>query len=140
MRSAAAPAREHRIQLPGEIDGVLDAGVHAEAPGGGKHVRRIAGDEDARGAVAVGHQQAAYPRQDRDDLEGEIDADDLPDGVADLAVGIAARPVVADDGDAVAVAAVDGDEGAPHAHSVEGDEAVELALVVQRLQRRGCGR
>src|SRR5262249_59868951 len=37
------PAVEHRLDLPGQVVRVLDAGVHAEAARGGEAMRRVAG-------------------------------------------------------------------------------------------------
>ena len=36
-------AGQHGLQLPGEIDGVADAGIHALAAGGTMDMRRITG-------------------------------------------------------------------------------------------------
>ena len=50
-RRRRRPDRER--ELPGEVVGVLDAGVHALGAGGRVDVRGIAGHEDPAGAVAV---------------------------------------------------------------------------------------
>ncbi len=51
-QAVAAPAVEHGVELPGQIDRVADAGIHAEAAGRRHHVRGVAGDEDAAVAIA----------------------------------------------------------------------------------------
>ena len=48
-----APALAHQRELPGEVERVLHAGVHALAAGRAVHVRGVAGEEDAADAVVL---------------------------------------------------------------------------------------
>ena len=55
------PALERGRELPAEIDGIADAGVHAVATGRDVLVRRIARQEDAAALVALGQQEMREP-------------------------------------------------------------------------------
>ena len=55
----AAPAVDRRGELPGEVRGVVHAGVHAEAAGRREQVRGIACQDDASGDETLGHQRDA---------------------------------------------------------------------------------
>ena len=59
-------------ELPAQVDGIADAGVHAQAPGWDHQVRRIAGDEDASASVVLGHQQVHGPFADMQDLDFHV--------------------------------------------------------------------
>ncbi len=84
--AVAAPALDHGGELPGKIDRVADAGVHAEAAGGRHHMRGVAGDKAAAVAVALGDQFAPHPRQHAQYLELEVAADGAADRGLDLFV------------------------------------------------------
>ncbi len=60
-QARAGKAFQRRGQLPAEVDGVADAGVHAVAAGRDVLVRRIAGQEYAATPVALGQQQMREP-------------------------------------------------------------------------------
>src|SRR5687767_9407620 len=49
----AAPALQGRGELPGKVDRIADAGIHAEAAGRDHEVRGVARDEHAPLAVAL---------------------------------------------------------------------------------------
>ena len=72
QQSRAAPALQHRRQLPAEIGRVLEARVDAVAAIGRVAVGRIAGDEHAAGAILVGGGDAQVPKADMLDLDGEL--------------------------------------------------------------------
>src|SRR6202040_3270102 len=93
----ATPAGEARLELPGEVDRLLDAGVHAEAAGRRQLVRRIADQEDAFRAVAIRDQLAARPRHDRLDLEIEGAPDRALDRGAHVRLGELAIFAAADE-------------------------------------------
>ena len=75
---------------PADIDGFLDAGIHAE-PAGRRHlVRGVSGENYEAFGKPLGDDAAPRPRKNGDDLEGEILADGLADkigggGIVDLA-------------------------------------------------------
>ena len=46
-------------QLPGQVDGILQAGVHAVSLGGRAEVRRVAGQQHRSGAERLGHLRVA---------------------------------------------------------------------------------
>src|SRR4029450_7769277 len=52
-QAGAGDALERRGDLPAEIDGIADAGVHAVAAGRDVLVRGVAGQEDAAALVAL---------------------------------------------------------------------------------------
>ncbi len=83
-QAVAAPAFERGGELPGQIDRVADAGIHAEAAGRRHRMRRVAGDEAAAVAVGLGDQLAPHPRQHAQNLELEIAADGAADRRLDL--------------------------------------------------------
>ena len=83
-QAVAAPAFEHGGELPGQIDRVADAGIHAEAAGRRHDVRGVAGDEAAAVAIMLGDQFAPHPRQHAQNLELEIAADGAADRRLDL--------------------------------------------------------
>ena len=60
-QAGTGEALERRGELPAEIDGVADAGVHAVAAGRDVLMRGVAGQEDAAALVALGQQQVREP-------------------------------------------------------------------------------
>ena len=128
----AAPPLDDGLQLPRQIDGVGDAGVHAEAAGRRHQMAGVAGQEDAVGAVAVGHQFASHPGHDRFDLEFERLAHGAHDQRADFAFRDFPLRLVADDRHPPPLRAVDRDDRQPGAFAADEDEAIGLALVMQR--------
>ena len=54
-----APARERRGELPGQVDGVAAAGIHAEAAGGDDQMHGIAGQETRRRRCRSGRRPAS---------------------------------------------------------------------------------
>src|SRR5581483_9638939 len=56
-----APAGKRRGELPRQIDGVGDAGIHAEPAGRDDEMHRIAGEKHAALAVALGKQKILPP-------------------------------------------------------------------------------
>src|SRR4051812_32468458 len=67
----AAPAFERGLQLPAQVDGVLQPIVEAEAAVGRVAVRSIARDENAARAIALGERDAQVPEADVLDLPSE---------------------------------------------------------------------
>ena len=71
----------YRRHLPAEIDGVLDAGIHAESAGRREQVHGISGKVNPAIAVPVRHQRIARrPFADRN----YIDIDIRTDGIQDI--------------------------------------------------------
>src|SRR5262249_52451412 len=120
----AGPAFDRGFELPAEVDDVLDARVHAEPAGRRGEVCGVAGYENAIGAVTVRHQLAAHPGQDRENLEIEFLAHRTDDGLAYISFGQGLPRLVADDGEAPAIAAVDRDHGRPGAFRPDEDVAI----------------
>src|SRR6185312_8071869 len=79
------PAADHRFELPTEIGGIADAGIHAEAAIRRMDMRGVAGEEHATQAEAIGDQGASAPWHARDNLKGEIAAGEAADHAIDLA-------------------------------------------------------
>ncbi|TKW51916.1 hypothetical protein CTA1_2960 [Colletotrichum tanaceti] len=111
-------------QLPAEVDGVLDARVHALPAGGGVDVRGVAGEEQA--AVAVPVDAAAVPVEAREPA-GLLDLEpvdhDLPHkglelGDVRVALALAARRALADHADDTAP---EGEDDHDAAAEEEGD-------------------
>src|SRR5262249_35024030 len=75
----AAPAGDHRRQLPAEVDRVAEAGVEAKPCGRMIEVRRIAREENAAMTVVVGDNIARHPAPHRQDLVRHVLADHLPE-------------------------------------------------------------
>ena len=71
-QSIRRPAVEHGRELPGEVVGVLHAGVQPQAAGGREAVRRVAGEEGASAAEGVGDLRAHRPRHDAEDLDRDV--------------------------------------------------------------------
>ena len=132
QQRVAGPAAQCGLELPAEIDGVLDAGIHAEAAGRRHQMGGIAGNEDALRSIAVGHELAPHPAHHREDLVVEVAAHGARERPADVGLGVGHLVGGADDRHAEAVAAVDRHDGEPGALRSDEDEAVGLALVVQR--------
>ena len=65
-------ALDHRGQLPGEVERVLDAHVAAEAAVGRDDVRRVAGEEHAAVAEPLGAGRLGPPVGDVDDLHRHV--------------------------------------------------------------------
>ncbi|GAA0901805.1 hypothetical protein GCM10009574_089900 [Streptomyces asiaticus] len=61
VQEGLVAAVEHGGQLPADIDGVLDTGVHALAVGGGVDVCGVPGEEDPAHAVVVDHADVQSP-------------------------------------------------------------------------------
>ena len=76
QQSGAAPAAQRRGKLPGNVDGIADAGIHAKAAGRNDEMRRIAGDEDAAVQVMLRQQQPLHPFGAMDHLVFDRRADD----------------------------------------------------------------
>jgi hypothetical protein len=114
-------------ELPGQIVDVLHAGVEAEAAGGRHVVRRIASQEDAPLAVALGHEGRGHPRHRAEDLDVEVgDAGGLPhDGRASLGRVLLHRAV---EREVV-------DEEAPPVHAVDGEEGRLQAGLLDEVER-----
>ena len=70
----SAPALQRAGQFPAEVDGVTDAGVHAETAGRDDEMHRITRKQHAPLAVAVGDEAARRPFVRAQDLVGHIDA------------------------------------------------------------------
>ena len=83
-----APALQRRRKLPGQIDGVADAGIHAEPAGRNDEMRGVAGDEDPALAVAVGEQQVLLPLADIERIELQRHADGLRKHAHHLGVAV----------------------------------------------------
>src|SRR5262249_17247982 len=66
---------------PGEIDGIADARVHAEAAGRHEEMARIASKEAARGAVAFRDKLTRQPLLRREELDLEVGADGAADKI-----------------------------------------------------------
>ncbi len=131
----AAPAGHDRIDLPGQVDGVADPGVHPEAAGRRHRVRRVAGDECRAVAERLGHLLAALPRHGREDLVVEAPADGALYGAADLGlVEDAAVGARADDRHPPRVASVDRNDRRPRPLGADEDETVARPLVVQGFE------
>src|SRR5579863_694116 len=47
QQTRTAPSAQGRGELPGNVDGVADPGIHAKSTGRDDEMRRVAGDEDA---------------------------------------------------------------------------------------------
>src|SRR6185437_15877429 len=91
-----APAFQHRLDLPGEIDSVADAGIHPEAAGRHEEMAGVAGEEAARRAIAFGNQLARQPVLDRENLDRERRADGTPHELGRIAgEGLLARHEIA---------------------------------------------
>ena len=73
--AGVGPAGEVRRQVPREVERIGDAGVHAVAGVGHPQVCRIAADQHAPVAKALGHQAAAGPVFLAQDLVLEVGAD-----------------------------------------------------------------
>ncbi len=76
----AAPALQHRGELPAQVHRVADAGVHAEAARRPQEVRRVAGEKDAPVPIALRDDAVAGPGPDGGDLERDV----FPQRVAEL--------------------------------------------------------
>jgi hypothetical protein len=68
------PSLDHGSQLPTQIDGIADSGIHTQAPGRRELVYRIAGHENPTAGVTVGDQGMGCPRLQLDDLDVDIAA------------------------------------------------------------------
>ena len=75
QQRVAGASRADRRDLPGEVEGVGHAGVHAHASRRREAVRGIAYQEDPPVAVAVGHLASHLPEARFADLEVGVDAD-----------------------------------------------------------------
>src|SRR6185437_6201340 len=82
----AAPAFELRLQLPAEIDDVLEPIVEAEAAIRRMAVRRIAGDEDAADLIALGDGHAQIPEADVIELCLEREPRDILDEAVEIVI------------------------------------------------------
>ena len=138
QQRAAGPAAQGRLELPAEIDGILDAGVHAEAAGRRHQVRGIAGNEHPLRPVAVGDELAPHPPHHRQDLVVERAAHGARQRMADVGLGMGHLVGGADDRHAEALAAVDRHDGEPGALGPDEDETVGPSLVVQRGKVRAA--
>ena len=79
-RIAAGPAPpqplHQRCELPGEVGGIVHAGVHAEAAGRREQMRGIAGERHAAGGESLGHERdAGGPRPMAEDADWKVGAD-----------------------------------------------------------------
>ena len=69
----AAPALQHGGELPCEVGGVVDAGIHAEAAGRGEQMHRVTREQYAAIGEAFGHQRhAGCPWRMRDRLDRHL--------------------------------------------------------------------
>ena len=73
-------------KLPGQVGGVADPGVHAEAAGRNDQMSRVSREEDAVVAVSFGTQQMLGPLVDREHLEGNIHRDGAPENDCHLSI------------------------------------------------------
>ena len=71
----ATPAGKRRRKLPRQIDGVADAGIHAEPAGRDDEMHRVAGEEDAALAITIGEQKILPPRRAGQHLVFDRNAD-----------------------------------------------------------------
>ena len=70
----------HRCDLPSEIDGILDTGVHAEPPGRGEQMHRVSCKQDPSITIPVGNQRIARgPLPDGDHLDIDLGAERILD-------------------------------------------------------------
>ena len=63
QKAVGGAAAEHGGQLPAEVGGVLEAGVHALAAGRGVHMGGVAGEEDAADAVLGAWRSSLWKRE-----------------------------------------------------------------------------
>src|SRR6185437_7521181 len=126
----AAPAVDTRIELPGQIDGILNAHIHAEAAGRRRQMRGIAGNEDAAFAEIVGDQRTPHPGQYTENLVIEIEASSAADHGADFGFGMGLLLRAADNRQPPIVAAIDRDDRRPGAFRPDEDVTIGFALVV----------
>src|SRR6185503_9982439 len=68
----AAPALQHRGELPADIDGIADAGVHAEAAGRPIEVGRVSGEKDPAFLIAIGDHAVSGPGPHGKQLERNV--------------------------------------------------------------------
>lgn len=57
----AAPSAQHRIELPGQIAGITDTGVHADAAGGCKQMRSVAREKNPPHSPLTRHRLVMVP-------------------------------------------------------------------------------
>ncbi len=124
----AGLAAQHIGQLPGQVVGVLDARVAAEAAGGGHGVGRVSGDEDA--APLEGLRGAADCDPARHVLHPDVEPR-LSDRVADQLSGAFGRDPVGGvaRGRIVDVAHGEDHQEAAHPGLFEPEEAPDLRVV-----------
>ena len=115
-------------ELPAEVGGVLQAGVHALAARGGVHVRRVAREEDPADPVVRGLALVAVEAGDPARvMHAVVGAEGAPGDLADLVQldgalsGTLVAAVPADD--AVPAVAEGGDEREGVADRVDGEES-----------------
>ncbi len=121
QQALARPALQDRGQFPGEVVGVLDAGVGAEGAGGGHLGGRVTGEEDAAGAVAAGDALGGVPGGLAGDLDVEV-------GVADGAADVGGDAVVGEVLDGFALFGVPGGVEDPVLAVVDREEGAVRVL------------
>ena len=84
MQAAAAPARQHGGELPGQIDRIAETGIEPEPGGRMIEMGGVAGEKDPLRPVALGHHVAGAPAADREHLVRHR----LADHLLEQAVGI----------------------------------------------------
>src|SRR3954454_9082779 len=82
---ASAPALDDRGELPADVNGVRDAGVHPIAAGGYELVRRVSGEEDPPFAEAVSYEDVGSPDAG---LKQRVDLDLTAEGLLHAPHGI----------------------------------------------------
>ena len=84
-QAAAAPALQHRGELPGQVGDVVDAGVEAKAAVWGEQVDGVAGEQHPAVLKPLRDQEPArVPWLGADDLDRRVDADRALHGLGDL--------------------------------------------------------
>ncbi len=69
-QASAAPALHHGCKFPGQVRGVIDAGIHAEAAGRREQMHRVARKQHAAIGEFLGHQRNSRgPGRMPDDVE-----------------------------------------------------------------------
>ncbi len=119
-----------RGELPAEIDGIADAGVHAEPAVRRHHMHRVAGQQHAAAAIVIRHHATPDPVAELDDLEIGMSRPmarrTSAAGSIDFGIGVG----LAVDHQPPEILAVGRRQARPRAFRTDDDVAAGLALVV----------